>query len=124
MQFMTAIMWFACAGAGATSPTSGIAAAAAGKPVRAMSGVGSAALAVSMDDAEDMQDGEEIHFETDQHTPIFQVLTLSQQSFLGHARQRRSGVHARSILLITRNAYWHFEKIVISVSTKGSETVR
>ena len=41
-----------------------------------MSGVGSAALAVEMEESFDMQDGEEIHFETEQHTPIFQVHDL------------------------------------------------
>lgn len=59
-------------GAGATSPTSGIG-LVQDKPGRAMSMVNSAVLEESAQGRDDMQDGEEIHFEPDQQTPIFQV---------------------------------------------------
>ncbi|KAK9831684.1 hypothetical protein WJX74_006108 [Apatococcus lobatus] len=59
-------------GAGATSPTSGIAVIQE-KPGHAMSMVNSAVLDGSAQERDDMQDGEEIHFEPEQHTPIFQV---------------------------------------------------
>ena len=60
------------AGAGATSPTSGIA-LVQDKSGRAMSMVNSAALEESAQGRDDMQDGEEFHFESEQHTPMFQV---------------------------------------------------